>query len=113
MALRDDLKKTHNYLPTLAQQFKDGKVSRREFLRTATLLGLSSATAYSIVGLPETGSFTKPARAAGRPSRFGTPYGRHIPRWHRPRAGAAAASAGTAAAHGRAGVSAPRSPPVG
>jgi peptide/nickel transport system substrate-binding protein len=65
MALRDDLKKTHNYLPTLAQQFKDGKVSRREFLRTATLLGLSSATAYSIVGLPETGSFTKPARAAG------------------------------------------------
>ena len=37
MALRDDLKKTHSYLPTLAQQLKDGKVSRREFLRTATL----------------------------------------------------------------------------
>jgi peptide/nickel transport system substrate-binding protein len=65
MALRDDLKQTHSYLPKLAQQFKDGKVSRREFLRTATLLGLSSATAYSIVGLPETGRMTKPARAAG------------------------------------------------
>ncbi len=65
MALRDELKKTHSYLPTLAQQFKDGKVSRREFLRTATLLGLSSATAYSIIGLPETGTMTKPASAAG------------------------------------------------
>jgi peptide/nickel transport system substrate-binding protein len=65
MALRDELKKTHSYLPTLAQQFKDGKVSRREFLRTATLLGLSSATAYSIIGLPESGRMTKPARAAG------------------------------------------------
>lgn len=65
MALRDDLKNTHSYLPTLAQQFKEGKVSRREFLRTATLLGLSSATAYSIIGLPESGTMTKPARAAG------------------------------------------------
>src|SRR5215470_14268912 len=65
MSLRTLLESTHSYLPTLAQQFKDGKVSRREFLRTATLLGLSSAVAYSIVGLPEVGSLTKRARAAG------------------------------------------------
>jgi peptide/nickel transport system substrate-binding protein len=65
MALRDDLKKTHSYLPTLAQQLKDGKVSRREFLRTSTLLGLSAATAYGIVGLPDSASFIKPAKAAG------------------------------------------------
>ena len=65
MSLRTLLENTHSYLPKLAQQFKDGKVSRREFLRTATLLGLSSAAAYAIVGLPESGSLTKRARAAG------------------------------------------------
>ena len=65
MSLRTLLENTHSYLPKLAQQFRDGKVSRREFLRTATLLGLSSAAAYSIVGLPETGSLTKRAHAAG------------------------------------------------
>ena len=27
MALRDDLKEVHGYLPTLAQQYKDGKMS--------------------------------------------------------------------------------------
>jgi peptide/nickel transport system substrate-binding protein len=65
MSLRTLLENTHSYLPKLAQQFKDGKVNRREFLRTATLLGLSSAAAYAIVGLPETGSLTKRAHAAG------------------------------------------------
>jgi peptide/nickel transport system substrate-binding protein len=65
MSLRTLLENTHSYLPKLAQQFKDGKVSRREFLRTSTLLGLSSAVAYSVIGLPETGSLTKRARAAG------------------------------------------------
>src|SRR5262249_60260618 len=55
---------TPSSLPKLAQQFKDGKVGRREFLRTSTLLGLSSAVAYSIIGLPETGSLTRRARAA-------------------------------------------------
>jgi len=65
MSIRTLLENTHSYLPKLAQQFKDGKVSRREFLRTSTLLGLSSAVAYSIVGLPESGTLTKSARAAG------------------------------------------------
>jgi peptide/nickel transport system substrate-binding protein len=49
---RDDLKKIHRHLPAFAQEFKDGKVSRREFLRTATLLGLSSGAAYAVAGLP-------------------------------------------------------------
>ncbi len=70
MSIRDDLKATHPYLPKLAQQFKDGKVGRREFLRTSTLLGLSAATAYAIAGLPETGTLTKRARAAGGTVRF-------------------------------------------
>lgn len=64
MALRDELKKVHSYLPRLAQQFKDGDVSRREFLRTASLLGLSAATAYSIIGEPDTFAFVRPANAA-------------------------------------------------
>ena len=68
MSLRTLLENTHSYLPKLAQQFKDGKVSRREFLRTATLLGLSSAAAYSIVGLPETGTLTKPRAPPAAPS---------------------------------------------
>ncbi len=53
MSLRTLLENTHSYLPKLAQQFKDGKVNRREFLRTSTLLGLSAAAAYGIVGLPD------------------------------------------------------------
>lgn len=65
MALRDDLKQVHSYLPTLAQQFKDGQVSRREFLRTSTLLGLSAATAYGVVGLPGPASLITPAKAGG------------------------------------------------
>ena len=76
MSLRTLLENTHSYLPKLAQQFKDGKVSRREFLRTSTLLGLSSAVAYSIVGLPETGSLTKRARAAGGTVRISSAYSR-------------------------------------
>jgi peptide/nickel transport system substrate-binding protein len=65
ISLRTLLESTHPYLPKLAQQFSDGKVSRREFLRTATLLGLSSTVAYSIAGVPETGRPTRQAHAAG------------------------------------------------
>jgi peptide/nickel transport system substrate-binding protein len=64
ISLRTLLENTHPYLPKLAQQFRDGRVSRREFLRTATLVGLSSAAAYSIAGLPETGGLTRRARGA-------------------------------------------------
>ena len=35
----------HPYLPKLRQQFSEGRCSRREFLRTATLLGVSATTA--------------------------------------------------------------------
>ncbi len=36
----------HDYLPILKRDLADGKVSRRSFLRTATLLGLSAASAF-------------------------------------------------------------------
>jgi peptide/nickel transport system substrate-binding protein len=40
-------RKEHPYVPTLKRQLSSGKVSRREFLRTATLLGVSAASAYA------------------------------------------------------------------
>jgi len=51
----------HPYIARLKSLFADGAVDRREFLRTATLLGLSAAAAYTVVGdAPE-------ARAADLP----------------------------------------------
>lgn len=38
----------HSYLPKLKQQFAEGKCDRREFLRTATLLGVSATAAYAL-----------------------------------------------------------------
>ena len=43
-------RREHPYIKTLKRQFAAGRVDRREFLRTSTLLGLSSAAAYAVVG---------------------------------------------------------------
>ena len=51
--MNDDLKKIHPYLPKLLEQFQAGKVDRREFLRTSTLLGLSAGAAFSLAGCEE------------------------------------------------------------
>jgi peptide/nickel transport system substrate-binding protein len=48
-----DLKQIHVALPGLVDQLKEGKLDRREFLRTSTLLGLSATAAYALAGLPE------------------------------------------------------------
>jgi peptide/nickel transport system substrate-binding protein len=45
-------KKLHPYISELHDLLESGRVSRREFLRNATLLGLSSFAASQIVGLP-------------------------------------------------------------
>lgn len=42
--------KEHPYISTLKQQYADKKCSRRDFLRTATLLGLSAGAAYALAG---------------------------------------------------------------
>jgi peptide/nickel transport system substrate-binding protein len=47
----------HPYLPQLRQQLGCGRIDRREFLRTATLLGVAAGTAYVMADLPA------PARA--------------------------------------------------
>jgi peptide/nickel transport system substrate-binding protein len=56
-------RKEHPYLPTLRQQLVDGTCDRREFLRTATLLGLSASAAYAFVGKVTGESWVRPAKA--------------------------------------------------
>ncbi|MDA0231312.1 MAG: ABC transporter substrate-binding protein [Proteobacteria bacterium] len=47
--------KMHPYIPELADKMRKGEVSRRDFLQTAALLGLSASAAYAMAGLPGTG----------------------------------------------------------
>ncbi len=54
----------HSYIPTLRQQLAEGKIDRREFLRTATLLGLSAGAAYAFVGKVTGERFVPRAKAA-------------------------------------------------
>jgi len=56
-------KRVHPGVKQMKKVLAEGKCSRREFLRTATLLGVSAATAYSMAGLP---AFVPSARAAGQ-----------------------------------------------
>jgi peptide/nickel transport system substrate-binding protein len=65
MSDRTRLEEIHSYLPKLAQDFSEKKFGRREFLRTATLLGLSASAAYSIVGLPNPWTSRQARAAAG------------------------------------------------
>ena len=58
--------KEHPYIPNLKRELAEGKISRREFLRTATLLGVSAGAAYAFAGLmPGPGAGV--ARAADKP----------------------------------------------
>ena len=42
--------KQHPYIPTLVRQFSNREIDRRDFLRTAALLGMSAAAAYGVAG---------------------------------------------------------------
>jgi peptide/nickel transport system substrate-binding protein len=53
-------KNQHPYISKLPGLYKEGRITRREFLRTATLLGLSASAAYAVVG----GSPFRAARAS-------------------------------------------------
>lgn len=46
-----DARKHHPYISKLKKDFDSGGISRREFLRTATLLGVSAGAAYAMAGL--------------------------------------------------------------
>ena len=62
-----DDRKIHPYIPRLIEQLEARRVDRREFLRTATLLGLSAPAAYGIVGRVFGESAIPRARAQGKP----------------------------------------------
>jgi peptide/nickel transport system substrate-binding protein len=59
----------HPAIPALTRQLKAGKLDRREFLRSATLLGLSAVAAYAAVG--ETPAQAQPALPKGGTLRLG------------------------------------------
>jgi len=65
---RKDRKDVHPYIPELKELYQKGSVTRREFLRNATLLGMSAAAAYAFIS-----PFApKRAVAATLPNRGGT-----------------------------------------
>ena len=68
---KSDERKLHPYIPKLVEQLEAGRVDRREFLRTATLLGLSATTAYGIVGRVFGDSAIPRAKAQGTPKMGG------------------------------------------
>ncbi|MCG8359766.1 MAG: ABC transporter substrate-binding protein [Kiloniellales bacterium] len=57
----------HPHIRTLKEQFAEGRVSRREFLRSSTLLGLSAGAAYAFAGKITGQSFAPSARAEDMP----------------------------------------------
>lgn len=62
----------HPYVPKLKTLFADGKCDRREFLRTATLLGVSASAAYAFAGKIDGGAAISSAMAQGAPKKGGS-----------------------------------------
>ena len=60
---KDSDSETHPIIPELANQLKKGEIDRRDFIRTATLLGVAAPVAYSMAG-PLMGEAPIPAAAA-------------------------------------------------
>jgi peptide/nickel transport system substrate-binding protein len=54
----------HSWIPKLKQLFAEGRLDRREFLRTTTLLGLSAGAAYAFAGRITGDAAVTSARAA-------------------------------------------------
>ncbi|MEO1399016.1 MAG: diguanylate cyclase, partial [Pseudomonadota bacterium] len=46
-----ETKQLHPALPQLAQDAREGKMDRREFLATASILGATTAVAYGMLGM--------------------------------------------------------------
>ncbi|HEX9792263.1 MAG TPA: ABC transporter substrate-binding protein [Kiloniellales bacterium] len=66
-------KRIHPYVPELCEQLRDGKLDRREFLRTATLLGVSAGAAYTMAGkILGTEMISRPAQAQETPKKGGS-----------------------------------------
>jgi len=63
--------KVHSAIPKLIKDLGKGRISRREFLRTTTLLGLSAGAAYQVAG-NITGEYLIPSARAQEPKKGGT-----------------------------------------
>ncbi len=61
----------HAAIPELADQLRQNKIDRREFLRTATLLGMSAGAAYALAGKMTGQPLFSGARAAETPKAGG------------------------------------------
>lgn len=57
---------THEYIPEMADQLAKGLVDRREFVRTAALLGMSATAAYTLAGKITGEHFVPQAAAQGK-----------------------------------------------
>ncbi len=64
-------RRVHPYIPELCESFRRGDIGRREFLRTATLLGVSAAAAYGFAGRITGETAVPKATAAETPKRGG------------------------------------------
>ena len=64
-------RREHPHIPVLKQQLAEGKIGRREFLKTASVLGMSAGTAYAFAGTFTGQAFVTEAQAA-KPKKGGT-----------------------------------------
>ncbi len=67
---RQDTGNEHAHVPELREQLRRGKIDRRQFMRTATLLGVSAAAAYAMAG-KMTGEHFMPRAQAQTPKKGG------------------------------------------
>ena len=63
---------THSYMPELCDQFQTGRISRRDFLRQAALLGVATGTVYAMAGRLGSGGVIGSAVADEMPKAGGT-----------------------------------------
>ncbi|WP_343714116.1 ABC transporter substrate-binding protein [Inquilinus sp.] len=67
-----DLGKVHVAIPKLAEDLRDGRLDRREFLRTSVLLGLAIPAAYSVASVITGEPLMPQALAEDTPRKGGT-----------------------------------------
>ena len=76
--------KEHTYVPKLKEQLSERIIDRREFLRTATLLGVSAAAAYEFAGHIEGRSLLPQASAQSLPKGGTLRMAFRIPEFEKP-----------------------------
>ncbi len=65
-------KYSHPYIPELAEELRKENITRREFIRTATLLGVSAGAAYALASKITGEPLVKQSQAAETPKKGGT-----------------------------------------